>query len=110
MMCKKCNKRPAIIFVQRMDAGDEKSEGYCLTCAHEMGIKPVEDLIQQFGISDDDLEAMEERFAGFMSDGDFSAFQMPQDSADAAEAEEQEEEQGWEEEVPAAEMDVDEGE
>lgn len=93
MMCKKCNKRPAIIFVQRMDAGDEKSEGYCLTCAHEMGIKPVEDLIQQFGISDDDLEAMEERFAGFMSDGDFSAFQMPQDSADAAEAEEQEEEQ-----------------
>lgn len=69
VMCKRCNKRPAVVFVQRADDGETGSEGYCLTCAHELGIKPVDDMIKQFGISDKDLENMEEHFAGIMENG-----------------------------------------
>ena len=32
MICVRCKKRPAIVFVQRMEAGQNKQEGYCLTC------------------------------------------------------------------------------
>lgn len=64
MLCVRCKKRPAIVFVQKLEAGEAKSEGYCLSCARELGIKPVDDIMKQFGISDQDLEAMEERFAG----------------------------------------------
>ncbi|MDD3429187.1 MAG: ATP-dependent Clp protease ATP-binding subunit, partial [Oscillospiraceae bacterium] len=69
MICVKCNKRQAIVFVQRSDGANMKSEGYCLTCAKELGIKPVEDMMKQFGIRDEDLEGMEERFQSMMGDG-----------------------------------------
>ena len=66
MLCVRCKKRTAIVFVQRMEAGQPKQEGYCLTCARELGIKPVDDLMKQFGVSDQDLENMEERMSSFM--------------------------------------------
>lgn len=69
MMCTKCQKRPAIVFIQRVDQTGNHSDGYCLTCAHSLGIKPVDDMIKQFGISETDLEGMEERFAGFIGEG-----------------------------------------
>ena len=50
MVCNRCQKRPAIIFVQRMENGQMKNEGFCLHCARELHIKPVEDLMKQFGI------------------------------------------------------------
>ena len=61
MLCVRCKKRQAIVFVQRQENGQTKSEGYCLTCAQELGIKPVTDLMKQFGVSQDDLESMEEK-------------------------------------------------
>lgn len=93
MLCVRCKKRPAIVFVQKLEAGEAKSEGYCLSCARELGIKPVDDIMKQFGISDQDLEAMEERFAGMMENGDMDPAAMmqqlgmmaPQDDADGDE-------------------------
>ncbi len=95
MMCTKCKKRPAIVFIQRMDAEGNHSDGYCLTCAHQLGLKPVDDMIKQFGISDGDLESMEERFAGFIGEGGLEALQNSaapamSDAAGGAEAEEAE--------------------
>ena len=78
MLCVRCKKRPAIVFVQKLEAGEAKSEGYCLSCARELGIKPVDDIMKQFGISDQDLEAMEERFAGMMENGDMDPAAMMQ--------------------------------
>ena len=94
MLCVRCKKRPAIVFVQKLEAGEAKSEGYCLSCARELGIKPVDDIMKQFGISDQDLGAMEERFAGMMENGDMDPAAMmqqlgmmaPQDDADGDEA------------------------
>ena len=94
MLCVRCKKRPAIVFVQKLEAGEAKSEGYCLSCARELGIKPVDDIMKQFGISDQELEAMEERFAGMMENGDMDPAAMmqqlgmmaPQDDADGDEA------------------------
>ena len=48
MVCNRCQKRPAIIFVQRMENGQMKNEGFCLHCARELHIKPVEDLMKQY--------------------------------------------------------------
>ncbi len=88
MMCKKCNKRPAIVFIQRMEGDESRSDGYCLTCAHDLGLKPVDDMIKQFGISDSDLENLEERFAGFVGEDGFAALQGPMGGMEAAEEEE----------------------
>ena len=64
MLCSRCNKRPAVVFVSAN--GSSESKGYCLTCAKELGIKPVEDLMNKMGISDDDLEAVQEQMTSIM--------------------------------------------
>ncbi len=64
MLCSRCNKRPAVVFVSAGTSGDSK--GYCLTCAKELGIKPVEDLINKMGITDDDLEVVQDQMTSIM--------------------------------------------
>ena len=77
MVCIRCQKRPAIIFIQRMDNGQMKQEGYCLHCAREMHIKPVDDLMKQFGMSDQDLDNMENRMESMMEElGDSNPLSM----------------------------------
>ena len=57
-LCSRCHKNVAVIFIQKIEGGTTKSEGLCLKCAKEMGIKPVEDMMQKMGISDEDLEGL----------------------------------------------------
>ncbi|MBR5306787.1 MAG: AAA family ATPase [Oscillospiraceae bacterium] len=73
MLCERCKKRPAMIYMQVTENGETKSKGYCLTCAKEMGIKPVDDMLKQMGISDKDLMAMEEQMESFMEENDGNA-------------------------------------
>ena len=68
MLCERCKKRPAMIYIQSSEDGQVKSKGYCLTCAKELGIKPVDDMIKQMGIDDEALKAMEEQMESFMQD------------------------------------------
>ena len=66
MLCSRCGKRPAVVFVSTNNPQDEATKGYCLTCAKELGIKPVEDLINKMGISDDDLENVQDQMDSIM--------------------------------------------
>ncbi len=68
MLCERCKKRPAMIYIQSNEDGQMKSKGYCLTCAKELGIKPVDDMMKQLGIDDEAMKNMEEQMSGFMQD------------------------------------------
>ena len=57
-LCSRCHKNVAVIFVTRIEGSETKNEGLCLKCAKEMGIKPVEDMMQKMGINDEDLEGI----------------------------------------------------
>ncbi len=58
-LCSKCQKNVAIVFITRLDqAGQSQNEGLCLKCAKELNIKPVTDMIDKMGMSDDDLEGL----------------------------------------------------
>ncbi len=61
MLCSRCGKRQAVVFVSNNNSKDTPTAGYCLSCAKELGIKPVEDLISKMGISDDDLENVQDQ-------------------------------------------------
>ncbi|MDE7361911.1 MAG: ATP-dependent Clp protease ATP-binding subunit [Oscillospiraceae bacterium] len=56
MMCSRCKKRPAVMFISTMSAGERKSEGLCLNCAKEMGLPQVNEYLQQMGISEEDFD------------------------------------------------------
>ena len=65
MICSKCGKRPAVVFVST-NKSDDQPKGYCLLCAKELGIKPVDDILKRMGISSDDLESVQEQMDSIM--------------------------------------------
>ena len=78
MMCTRCKKRPAVVFVSgSTDA--QQSQGYCLVCAKELGIKPVNDLMEKMGITEEMMESMESELSGLMS---MDGAMMPTDDDD----------------------------
>ena len=57
-MCSRCGKNVAIVFITKIENGQTKNEGLCLKCARELHIKPVDDVINKMGISDEDLDSI----------------------------------------------------
>ena len=46
MVCSRCKKRPAVVFITRMEGEKTVNDGLCLVCAKELGIKPVNDMLE----------------------------------------------------------------
>ena len=84
-LCSRCKKNLAVIFITKIDNGKTINEGLCLKCARELGIKPVDDLMQRMGITDDDLESL----SGEMSEALGSLGMMANPQEDGAEDDEQ---------------------
>ena len=57
-LCVRCKKNQAVLFVSRMENGEMKSEGYCLKCAKELGMKPIDDVLNNLGLKEEDLDAI----------------------------------------------------
>ena len=57
-LCSRCQKNVAVVFIQKMEDGVAKTEGLCLKCAKEIGIQPLQDMMQKMGITDEDLESL----------------------------------------------------
>ena len=81
VMCSRCKKRIAAIFVTKLENGEKVSEGLCLRCAKELGV-PVDnmlgDMMGQLGLSSDQLESIEDEVMGIVSEGG-----LPSDADDA---------------------------
>ena len=69
-MCSRCGKNVAVVFITKIDQNNNSTqEGLCLKCAKDMGLKPIDNLMEQMGITDDDLEAISGGMGAF---GDLS--------------------------------------
>ncbi len=55
-LCARCHKNMAVIFITKIENNQTKNEGLCLSCARELHIKPVDDIIARMGLTDEDLE------------------------------------------------------
>ena len=54
--CSRCKKNIAVIFITKLENGKTVNEGLCLKCARELGLKPVDDMMQRMGLSDEDID------------------------------------------------------
>ena len=68
MLCSRCKKRVAVVFMTRMENGKTINEGLCLQCARELGIGPVNELMEKMGITDDEIENMNDQLMGMMDE------------------------------------------
>ena len=66
MICSKCKQRPAVIFITKMEGDKTINEGLCIKCAMEMNIGPIKQMMENMGISEDELDDMSEQMEQMM--------------------------------------------
>ena len=73
IMCSKCKKRPAVVFITSMKGNEKENKGLCLTCARDEQIPNVKDYMDKLGITDEEIDQLSDTMMG-MLDGD--SFEM----------------------------------
>lgn len=68
MLCSVCHKNMAVIFTKKIDADKTTTEGFCYNCAKEKGINPIDLLIKQANLSEDEIKDMASQFENIFSD------------------------------------------
>ena len=69
MICSQCNKSNAVVFINKQDKdGNTSSEGLCYECAKKRGINPIDNLMKQANISEEDLSNMTKQFESMFND------------------------------------------
>ena len=68
-ICSKCKKRPAMVFITRVENGNSINEGICLSCASELGIRPVNDMLKKMGIDEEAIQNMSAEIDGLIETG-----------------------------------------
>ncbi|MBR5190756.1 MAG: AAA family ATPase, partial [Clostridia bacterium] len=75
MICSKCKQRPAVIFITKMEGDKTTNEGLCIKCAMEMNIGPIKQMMDNMGITEDQLDDMTEQMEQMMETMGEDAFQ-----------------------------------
>ncbi len=60
MYCTRCKKRLAVVFTSRLENGKMVNEGLCLRCAKEMGLQPVDQIMEKLGLGDEELDELDQ--------------------------------------------------
>lgn len=55
-LCSRCKKRPAVVFVTKMENNETHNEGLCLSCAKELGL-PVDNILKNMGVSMEEIDS-----------------------------------------------------
>ncbi len=66
MICSKCKQRPAVIFITKMEGDKTTNEGLCIKCAMEMNVGPIKQIMENMGMTEDDLDDMSEQMEQMM--------------------------------------------
>ena len=61
-LCTECKKNTAVVFINKIVDGKPTLEGLCLACAKKRGINPLASMMKQYGVSDEEIENMNEQF------------------------------------------------
>ncbi|MBR5559640.1 MAG: ATP-dependent Clp protease ATP-binding subunit [Oscillospiraceae bacterium] len=75
MMCTRCKKRMAVVYLSYGDKNGQGSQALCLKCAKELNIQPFKDMMDKMGISDEELESMSEQMTEMIQEDSDGLFQ-----------------------------------
>ncbi|MBP1560321.1 MAG: ATP-dependent Clp protease ATP-binding subunit [Oscillospiraceae bacterium] len=76
MLCTRCKKRTAVVFITAMQGEEKRNEGLCLVCAKELGIPQVREYMEQMGIEDDEVEEFADQMTDISEALDGDSFQL----------------------------------
>ncbi len=68
MLCSNCNKNTAVVFINKTENGQTSTEGLCYNCAKKRGINPLDVIVKNANLSQDELEDMTNQFEEIFQD------------------------------------------
>jgi ATP-dependent Clp protease ATP-binding subunit ClpA len=71
IMCSKCKKNPAVVFITSVHGNEKKNEGLCLACARNMNVPQIAEYMDKLGISDDEIDQITEQMRGMLNGDSF---------------------------------------
>lgn len=81
VMCARCKKNMAVVFVTRVENGKTKSEGLCLKCARELGVD-LSKSMEAMGVSLEEIDKFEEQMAEIMAMPENGDYDLDDDDYD----------------------------
>ncbi len=71
VMCSRCHKRAAVVFMTKLENGKRVNEGVCVTCAKELGL-PLDNLLGDYmskmGITQEQITEMEDEMMAMLEE------------------------------------------
>ena len=78
-LCSVCHKNPAVVFITKMEGDKAENQGLCLSCAKSMGIAPLNQMMENLGINDENIDMLNGEVSDFMEN--ISELSSPEDMA-----------------------------
>ena len=75
MLCSRCHKNPAVFFISKVEGEKTTNEGLCISCAMELNIGPIKQVMESMGITEDEMQEVSEQMQQMMENGDEDGFQ-----------------------------------
>ena len=70
--CSICHKNIAVIFVSKIVDGKQTQEGLCVSCAKKQNLEPIDQLLAQTGMTEDELDNISRQVGDMLEDVDGS--------------------------------------
>ncbi len=77
MLCVHCKKNMAVVFITKMEGTQTTQEGYCLSCARKLGLAPIDNIMKQMGITEEDIENLNEEMNNMVENGGMDGILSP---------------------------------
>ena len=74
MLCSRCKKREAMVFITSMQGNEKRNEGLCLVCARELNVPQIKEYMDQMGVTDEDIEEFADAMSGVRDNFDMEMF------------------------------------
>ena len=72
IMCSECKKNIAVVFIQKIENGQQVQEGLCLSCARKKNIQPINQIIEQTGMTDEDIDNLNKQMSSIVENFDIN--------------------------------------
>ncbi|HEY5583049.1 MAG TPA: AAA family ATPase [Ruminiclostridium sp.] len=66
--CSICNKNIAVVFVTKIIEGRQIQEGLCVSCAKKQNLQPIDQLLSQTGMTEDELDNISRQVGDMLED------------------------------------------
>ena len=68
MKCSICKENLAVVFITKIVNGKQTQEGLCFSCAKKRGIQPINQILEQTGISEDEIDDLNKQMSSFFEE------------------------------------------